>query len=269
MAELKIRDENYYTIHGWMINRLGLKGIQLKVYAIIYGFSQDGENEYKGRLQYLCDFTGGTSKPTIIKALKELTEKGLLQKRDEIINGVLFVRYRAIRPFDGGKEILPGVKKFNGGSKEILPEGGKEILPPTLQNNNYDIHKERDTEAPPPSPEQLIQLYNEVCTSLAPVQFLTEDREEAIKKALSKYTIEQITRCFELAKASDFLTGDNERKWKATFDWLINVDNIAKVLEGNYENGANDGCFGSFDFNELFEAALKHSYEDENSTENA
>ena len=75
MAESRIKDENYYVIQGFMINLLGLKGVALSVYAIIYGFTQDGESEFTGSLQYLCDFTGGTSKPTIIKALKELVEK--------------------------------------------------------------------------------------------------------------------------------------------------------------------------------------------------
>lgn len=136
MAESRIRDENYYQIQGWMINRLGLKGVALSVYAIIYGFSQDGENEYTGSLQYLCDFCGGVSKPTIIKALKDLTESGFIIRREEVINNVLFTRYKidftAVKKLDGGsKETLPGVvKNFNRGSKETLP------------NNN--IHNESD-----------------------------------------------------------------------------------------------------------------------------
>ena len=127
MAESKLKDENYYQIQGWMINRLGLKGITLSVYAVIYGFSQDGEGEYTGSLQYLCDFTGGTSKPTIIKALKELVEKQYILRREENINSVRFIKYRVNLPllkiFNGGsKETLPEVvKNFNGGSKETLP----------------------------------------------------------------------------------------------------------------------------------------------------
>lgn len=127
MAESRIKDENHYQIQGWMINHLGLKGVALSVYAIIYGFSQDGENEYTGSVQYLCDFCGGVSKPTIINALKNLIEQKYISRREEIINGVQFNRYKAILPpvkkFNGGsKEILSGeVKNFNGGSKEILP----------------------------------------------------------------------------------------------------------------------------------------------------
>ena len=74
---LKIQDESYFQISGWMLNKLNLKGTALNVYAIIYGFTQDGESEFKGSRQYLCDFTGAT-KPTIDKALNFLIEnKGI------------------------------------------------------------------------------------------------------------------------------------------------------------------------------------------------
>ena len=127
MAESRINDDNYYQIQGWMINRLGLKGVPLSVFAIIYGFSQDGENEYTGSLQYLCDFCGGVSKPTIINALKSLVEAKFLLRREEFVNNVQFNRYKAnlplVKKFNRGiKEILPGeVKNFNGGCKKTLP----------------------------------------------------------------------------------------------------------------------------------------------------
>lgn len=153
----RINDNNYYVINGWMINRLRLKGVTLSAYAIIYGFSQDGENEFTGSLQYLCDFCGGVSKPTIIKALKELTEKGFIIRREERINNILFTRYRinpnAVTDFlHGGKNSLPVVNKFNRGSKEILPgdsknslSGSKEILPnKETINNNSDNEKEKE-----------------------------------------------------------------------------------------------------------------------------
>ena len=131
MSESKIKDDNYYLIQGWMINKLGLKGVPLNVYAIIYGFSQDGDNEYTGGLQYLCDFCGGVSRPTIISALKTLIESGYIICHKEIINGVQFNRYKI--------SLLP-VKKFNGGSKEILQGGSKEILPNNkdINNKSYD-----------------------------------------------------------------------------------------------------------------------------------
>lgn len=149
MPEMKIKDENYYQVSGFMITRLGLKGVPLNVYAIIYGFSQDGESEYTGSLQYLCDFCGGVSKPTVIKALKTLTDAGYILRREECINPITFPRYRAnlplLKKFNGGsKETLPGVvNNFNGGGKETLPnnkEDNKES-----NNNNIIILAEFET----------------------------------------------------------------------------------------------------------------------------
>ena len=156
MAEKsRINDNNYYVINGWMINRLRLKGVSLSAYAIIYGFSQDGENEFTGSLQYLCDFCGGVSKPTIIKALKELTEKGYILRREETINNIMFTRYRVNQNiisnfFAGSKETLPAVKNFNGGSKETFTggsknsfTGSKETLP-NKENKNISVDKEKE-----------------------------------------------------------------------------------------------------------------------------
>lgn len=121
----RIKDENYYQVQGWMKNRLGLKGTKRDIYAIIYGFSQDGESEFTGSIKYLVEWLD-VSRPTIIKALQELTDGGYLIKRTDTINGVQFNRYKAN---------LQVVKFFNGGSKEILLGGSKETLP---NNKNED-----------------------------------------------------------------------------------------------------------------------------------
>lgn len=127
MADSRITDENYFQISGWMLKRLNLKGIALEVYAIIYGFSQDGESSFTGSLQYLCDFTN-TSRPTVIKALKELVEKGYILKYETDINGVKFNRYKAD---------LQVVKNLYTGGQEALQRGSKGTLP-----NNKDIDTE-------------------------------------------------------------------------------------------------------------------------------
>lgn len=144
--EPKIREENYYIVHGWMIRELHLKGIDLSVYAIIYGFSQDGETVFSGSIQYLCDFCGGCSRPTVINALKRLTEAGLLNKETQTVNGVTFNRYSAVLPpvkkIDGvGKEILQHpVKNFDGGSKNFLPN--KEV---NKEEQDKEVYKEEYT----------------------------------------------------------------------------------------------------------------------------
>lgn len=123
----KIKDENYYQISGWMLNRLQLKGTELQVFAIIYGFSQDGESVFGGSVSYLCDWVGA-SKPTIIKALKDLVDKQFIVKDTTIINNVTFNRYRAN---------LPYIENFTGSKDSLL--GSKDSL------HNNDIYNNTHT----------------------------------------------------------------------------------------------------------------------------
>lgn len=91
MAE--VRDENTFTICGWMVKKLGLKGSDLQVYAIIHGFSQDGESLFYGSLKYLSDFTG-LSRTTIITSLNNLVESNLIIKIPNEVNGIQLPRYK-------------------------------------------------------------------------------------------------------------------------------------------------------------------------------
>jgi len=91
--------------------------------------------------------------------------------------------------------------------------------------------------------QQVADLYNEICISLPRVRSLSEDRKKAIKARIkSGYTLDEFKTVFEKAEASSFLKGKNPRNWSATFDWLITDRNMAKVLDGNYDDkGARHG----------------------------
>lgn len=84
----------YIVIQDWMIADLQLKGNELLTYALIYGFSQDGESEFKGSLKYISEFLG-VSKSTAQRNLENLVNRGVIEKRVEEISGVKFNRYIA------------------------------------------------------------------------------------------------------------------------------------------------------------------------------
>ena len=88
----KIKSENYIVIQGWMIKDLKLKGNELIIYAVIYGFSQLESQKFTGSLQYLAEWTNST-KQSVIKCLKSLIKKNLIVKEENIINGVKFCEY--------------------------------------------------------------------------------------------------------------------------------------------------------------------------------
>lgn len=79
-------------------------------------------------------------------------------------------------------------------------------------------------------------MYNSTCVSFPKVTSLSEKRKKAISARLKVYTVDDFQRLFTKAEESDFLKGSNGRNWSATFDWLIADANMAKVLDGNYDN---------------------------------
>lgn len=91
--------DNFITVQGFMAlpedkGGMGLKGNELLVYAIIFGFSQDGKSWFEGTQRYLAEWVGGTIRG-IQKNLASLIEKGYVVKEEAEIHGITVYRYRA------------------------------------------------------------------------------------------------------------------------------------------------------------------------------
>ena len=84
---------------------------------------------------------------------------------------------------------------------------------------------------------QLIaDMYNEICISFPKLTALSDSRKKAIKARMNTYTEDDFRTLFQKAEQSDFLKGKNKQDWRANFDWLLKDSNMAKVLDGNYDN---------------------------------
>lgn len=82
----KVKDDNYYITYGWMINQLQLKGNELQIFAIIYGFSQSKQKKFSGSISYLADWIGGR-RATATDVLNKLIKKNLVIKETNY-NGI-------------------------------------------------------------------------------------------------------------------------------------------------------------------------------------
>ena len=88
----------------------------------------------------------------------------------------------------------------------------------------------------------ILNIFHTICISYPKVRTLSDARKKAIKARLRQYSIDDFTEMFEKAEASDFLKGGNDNNWSANFDWLIKDANMAKVLDGNYDNKKSIGA---------------------------
>ena len=232
----KVLDNNYFQITGWMLNRLKLKGTALNVYAIIYGFSQDGESSFNGSRQYLCDFTGAT-KPTIDKALAELQSMDFIIKTLKKINEVIHNEYKAnleaLRDFTTSKETLPP-------SKETLQGGSKETLPNNKDINNKEDNKSIKEEEKVKKEKSLDEVIESQPLSIQqPLREFVKMRK-AIKKPITTHGLElAVKKLHELAKTESEAVAVIEQSvmnsWQGFFalkkgrsetDWLSDLKDL-------------------------------------------
>lgn len=108
-------------------------------------------------------------------------------------------------------------------------------------------------QTPKPQIAEIKQLYQKLCPHLYPLSDSpSPKRDKAIAELLEHWNTEDCAQIFKRAEASRFLRGEGRSHWKAGFDWLIRPDNIAKLLEGQYDDGEPAGE-QSYDMEELEE----------------
>lgn len=115
---------------------LGLSGNDLMVFALIYGFSQNGQGCFYGSISYICE-TCGISKSTTLRILQDLTQKGFIIKKEIYENGVKSVSYRS------GVKMTPEVSKCNEGGVKMKPNIIEDIniSPTEINNKRFDFKK--------------------------------------------------------------------------------------------------------------------------------
>ena len=104
--------------------------------------------------------------------------------------------------------------------------------------------------------QAVVKLFNSICKSLPSVQKLTDKRKKLIigaEKLLSEssftMTFEQL---FRIVESSDFLTGRSGGWNGCGFDWILNLTNLTKIIEGNYKNKVTVSAPITRDYGEEF-----------------
>lgn len=108
----------------------------------------------------------------------------------------------------------------------------------SVDDAEEDIEEEREEEKERDKIDYkgIVAAFNSICVSFPSVKALSDARKKAIKARLNTYSLDDFKTLFEKAEASSFLKGKNNSNWSATFDWMIKDSNMAKVLDGNYDD---------------------------------
>ena len=175
---------------------------------------------------------------TVQLALQTFEQFGMI----EIIDGVITIpnwgKHQNLDQLENKKEYMRSYMReyrekqkmltCKTNSKSNVSQADKE------EDKERDIEKEEEREKI--NYQQIVDMYNALCPSLSAVKTLSDARKKAIKARLNTYSVDDFEELFKKAESSAFLKGGNNRNWTANFDWLIKDANMAKVLDGNYDD---------------------------------
>ncbi len=153
-------NDNYYVVLGWMVNELQLKGNEKDAYAVIYGLTQNGEQQARVSLNYLSKALGCDEK-TVRRVLLNLIKKGLICKKLVQLNGLVCNEYACNPVFTG-----------------LYRESGKMPTVGKMPANNLDINNN--------TKDISIKQINHNANSrgLSPIQFSTIEKKRGGNRIL-------------------------------------------------------------------------------------
>ena len=203
-----VKDDNYINIQGWMISRLGLSGASLIIYAIIYGFSQDGESTFQGSRQYLADWCG-CSLSGVKKCLRQLQERGLIEQ---------------VYHSRDNKDVYYIACSDTRAQSDL----GHKVTEARAQSDQVQGHKVTEARAQSDQVYKDDNIANNIANNIADIIVVPETKKEVFRKP----TLEAVTtfaerhgkavvdpvRFFEYYTANGWKVGKNPMKdWRAAF----------------------------------------------------
>lgn len=201
-------------------------------FALLHVCNRSNWTEWFAAPNQVLSVLTGLSRSGILKARNELKQRGLIDFQEKATKAT---KYKVTMA--NSKQVSTQISVQIG--TQIGVQDGTQI------SDTLYKHKQNEKSSTDVLPEKtdtfsdqittIRELYNSVCGSYPRLVKMSEARKKAIRARLrAGYTVEDFQKLFEMAEASDFLKGKNNRNWSATFDWLVADSNMAKVLDGNY-----------------------------------
>lgn len=150
-----VKETSYIIIQGWMRTRLRLTGNDLICFALIFGFSQDGESVFTGSLKYIQEAIGVATRQSVLNILARLEAKGLIVRNTDVINGVKITSYKAYS--EPQNEDAQNLDTQSKNYTEVVQnlDGGSLNFRHNNLNNNLDNIKESTPKGVPKKSQNL------------------------------------------------------------------------------------------------------------------
>lgn len=183
-------------------------------------------------------------------ALKTFSDFGMIEVIDNVITIPNWSKHQTLDAYEKRKERdrlyqreKRAKQKLLATSAETSSDKSSDVAPLEKEEEREE-EKEEDIDINNISKDILssnkllpvIEAWNKLNLSKVVSIKSNTNRAKLINARIKEFGIETVIKAIENIDKSDFLKGQNNRGWSATFDWFIKPNNFIKVLEGNYDD---------------------------------
>lgn len=191
---------------------LGLHGSRLIVYAIVYGYSQDGNSSFRASLKYVMFWTG-LSKGQVCTILHDLTDEGFIRREDK--DGVTYYSANV----DRLENQTHSLENQTDRSENQTPSNNN------INNNIYNTHTNnaharKDDDIKWPFGEKVVMTNDEFAALAAKYG---EDDTKRLIAILDDYLVNHPKRTYN-------------SHYRAILSWCVNKLNEEKLTEQRLKN---------------------------------
>ena len=229
-----------YLLTNHHTTQIGIYSLPKKFMAFELGYSLDTvvtlverfQNKYKSII-----YNDSTQEVSLVNYLKHSIIKGGKPVEDLLVkeinkvkdDNLILLTYENLR-----HHWSKSIKPFDESIKRIF-ENEIEKRSLSLNDNDNDneesYHDSSNDSSERMDYKNITEMYHSNCPGLQKVRDITDNRKKTLK---AWGNTSEMVEVFEKVGKSKFLNGDNDRKWKADFDWIIKPANRVKILEGKY-----------------------------------
>lgn len=124
----------------------------------------------------------------------------------------------------------------DGADKKKSPQTPKEKTTPLNGSPKGEPIPPSDDEQIALNGDHVLEAFNAMADRAGLTKAkMTDERRKKLKPFIRRHPIDDITEAIAAIERSPFLRGENERAWKADFNWMLEPRNFTKLIEGTYD----------------------------------
>lgn len=229
----------------WLAGTRHLSPAETGVYITLIAMMYEREGTLKDdptRLARLCNMPAAGFK----KAIEVLVDDGKLERLDGQISNVRVcfeIQKRSKYALQQAQKAnARWAKKPNDIKETVMPrdKSGNAETMLTTTTTTVTKKEEESIRANKPSDDisKMVEVWNLMAAEcgLGKVQRVGDKRERSARIRLKELGgMDGWAVCMDKIRNGPWLLG-KKGDWKCTFDWILNPNNLTKVMEGNYDN---------------------------------